>query len=781
MKLENKRFISIRFKIVVSVISVVVLILLVINIMNYMGHKAELKIDKLMLEEEETNLQSEFEKVQKRVETSTIQTLYLIDGSYRMIENFYEESMKEPFKYFIEEYERVGGKPKYMNLEKVKKQLGGEMDLYVIDDKGKIIRATVYNEENPSEEVEKDFGRGNFYDRIQNIRKGNKIIVDRIAVDLFSGFLRIWSFAPTPDNKYILEFGLNATKVSKIVKEMSFFEIIKKIPENNNIIERIRIFGTDGILFGDSNFATNEEFEKYFKEIQSPKTSDPYKDLQEIFEKTISDGVYKKGDPLKDTEYKKYCYVDMDIKEKPTNQSKIVELTYNFEEMQNKLSKIQIAINEVENSLNTLIIFHIIFGLVAISIVILIIFILTGKITRPIIKLQDISDSLGNGDLTKRVEVKSNDEVGILSQHFNEFISFLAKMVKEIKTSTESAKNISLKLSHTSSESASALEQMTTNIENVKDKTVILDNEVELSNKSANEVYEFISDVVNLISTQASAVDESSTQLESMYTLIMKVVALTEEKMEMANRLRGTASEGQMEMKETMAMIKKVAESADLIMEMIEVINGIAKKTNLLAMNASIEAAHAGQSGKGFAVVASQIKKLAEDTSKNSKDISDSLKMIIEYIQISEESTDKTGNLFANIVKGIREVYGSMNEIKNKMQDLSLGSNNIINSLEQLVSITKNVKTSSNEMNEKVTKITKSTNNIYNISSEVKQGMEEVTIGINNLYETVSEVSEAGVKNAESVMIIESHINKFKIKEDLKESLKLIEDPENYS
>ncbi len=722
---KNKKLRSLRTKLLISVLAVIISILLVIFITNYISTAGEMEED--------------YEILQKRVETNVERSLTLIDKAYKMIETYYEEMMKEPFQPFLEEYERSGRNPDKMDLQAVKEKIGGDIDLYIIENG--VITHSTFNPDSENSPVGLDFKQwGNFYDRIEKIRKGDEIVVDRITPDITTGELKVWSYMPTPDSKYLFELGLTSDKVSQIVKEMDIMEIMSEIVKVNPILVNLRIFDTDAIEVGNATAEASEE-------------------LKEAIKKTIEKGEYRKS--VTDNTFKKYIFIDFDDKSKPTNISHIVEFTYDTTSMNTKLLRASI--------------YYLVVTILSIVIVIIVITLITKKITKPIIKLQEISDSLKQGDLTNKVNICSNDEIGVLSNYFNEFITNLNSTMKEIKDSTNTAKSISMKLSLTSNQSASSLEEMRSNIENIKDKTIVLDNELDSSNKSTKDVKKFISNVVELISTQVVAVNQSSQSLQSMYDSIQNVTNLSEEKLKIAQKLEDTASKGQNEMKEAMSTITKVAESADLIMEMIEVINGIAKKTNLLAMNASIEAAHAGHSGKGFAVVATEIRKLAEDTAKNSKEISDSLKEVIDYIHISEETTDKTGNLFAGMVNEIKEVAHSIAEIKNDMNELSAGSNQVRETLNKLVNLTENVQSSSDEMDNRISKITESTQNINDISSDVKQGMEEINTGINELYSMIQKVSDAGLENAESVKKIEILLERFKVNKKTPKKPALIE------
>ncbi len=407
----------------------------------------------------------------------------------------------------------------------------------------------------------------------------------------------------------------------------------------------------------------------------------------------------------------------------------------------------------------------IIMGGIILVLIIVLSFIASKTIAHPIKKtsdlLKDISE--GEGDLTRRLEVQSKDEVGALANYFNNFVHSLNIMLISIKKVADKEKNVSEDLAASSEESAAALQEMKANLDSMKEQIIYLDNEIHSSRRSANEVTESIGQVVGLISTQASAIDESSSSIEEISSSIQNISKTSEAKMEIANELEKNASYGESEMKNTVEIIKKVADSAHVIMEMIAVINNIAEQTNLLAMNAAIEAAHAGEYGKGFAVVADEIRKLAETTGKNSQEISRSLKDVIDDIQVSVESTNKTGKTFLTIVEGVKEVSSSMMEMRAAMNELSNGSGQVLQSLNLIVQVTEDVKNSSDRINQKAETITSSMGAISDISSQTKNGMEEVTLGISELSRTVELVSTAGMRNSEGVAELRRLIGQFKV------------------
>lgn len=446
-----------------------------------------------------------------------------------------------------------------------------------------------------------------------------------------------------------------------------------------------------------------------------------------------------------------------------------------FQKIDNEILKIQ----QIENDINSERLQYSIEGLdfvitsfvTIISISILLTILISIYISRLITKpLKNLSYSLkdiakGQGDLTKSIGIKSNDEVGQLSGYFNEFVSYMNLMLNNIKQTIDNTKEISTNLASTSDETSAVVEEMKVNMEGMKDKILHLDEKINISNKSTYVVKKFITNVVNQITNQASLINESSASIEEMSSSIQNVAKISQEKFIIVNDLEKVSTSCEKEMKETIEVIKNVANSTNFIMEMIEVINNIAEQTNLLAMNAAIEAAHAGEYGKGFAVVADEIRKLAENTAKNADEVSKSLKEVIENMSISEKSTTKTGETFININKGIREVLNGMVETNNGMQELATGSKQILSSLNSLLKITDDVKISSAEMDERVGEVTISVSDLSIISNEVKTGINELTYGVSELYKTIEIITESGAKNLDGVSELDEITKKFKLKE----------------
>ena len=375
--------------------------------------------------------------------------------------------------------------------------------------------------------------------------------------------------------------------------------------------------------------------------------------------------------------------------------------------------------------------------------------------------LEDISS--GEGDLTKHLSVGADDEIGELSRFFNNFVDTLRSSILNIKKTLDETIAVRDELGANTEESVASINQMSANIKSTNQQISSLSSSIENSAGAVNTIDSNIKKLVEGIQKQAGIIDETTAAVKQMLSSIKSVSDVTVRKKESTETLVETAAAGGEKLNATTEMIAYIAKNVDQIKEILSIINSIASQTNLLSMNAAIEAAHAGESGKGFAVVADEIRKLSETSTTNAKNINSLLVDIIDKINTASAMSDETQGAFNQINAEVREVSTSFEEISEIMKEMTSGSVLIQKSMTDLSDVSGSVIKQADEMRTSSVNLTRTNEEVGNVSTVVSRAMNEIDLGINEINNAMINLSKVNTNLADSAAGLEKEVSKFKI------------------
>jgi len=399
--------------------------------------------------------------------------------------------------------------------------------------------------------------------------------------------------------------------------------------------------------------------------------------------------------------------------------------------------------------------------LASILVLILVIFLISQSMKKSIVSMLRMVEELAKGNLTCISNVTSRDEIGLIAESCNRMSEELDQSVINIKKATENSREISSDLTSHSTEISATVNEMSASMDSMKTGIGNLNQELKNSDDSLERIQHNIMSVTNLIDSQGRSVGESSAAITQMVASIKSIEKMTQEKKQLTDNLSELAHKGEIHMKDTVSSITEIETYTATILDLIQIINNVAAQTNLLAMNAAIEAAHAGDAGRGFSVVADEIRKLAETAGSNAKDISVSLKNITEKIQSASEQSEKTNQTFKSIIVGVTDVSQGMGETLSGLQEMAAGSQQVTQSIENLNALTSEVRASGGEMSTGVEEIYIALKKVYETMDSYMGSITEIAAGSSEISDAMISLAELSSKNVESIELLEEFISHF--------------------
>lgn len=382
-----------------------------------------------------------------------------------------------------------------------------------------------------------------------------------------------------------------------------------------------------------------------------------------------------------------------------------------------------------------------------------------------------VTNLADTGDITKRIDVSMQDDIAVLISSLNFFLDKLEGIIMNLSTDSSAVSDTANILEESAAKSVESLKV-------VKEAVAFIDSEDKNNNESIKKAYTDIQSVKDdaervekHIRNQASAMNETSEAVAKMNESIENVANISLMANKISDKLKRTSEMGTEAIQTAVNAISEIQGASVQIQGIIKMIQKIASQTNLLSMNASIEAAHAGSFGAGFAVVADEVRSLANTSSKNAKTIKDYMNEMSQKIDNGVSAIQKAGLAFNQIDSDVDETVRIVEQIRQATELQKIGAADTLQSTQTVVEAINQIEEVAKQQRQHADAVYTVMLNVVNSSQEITNALEKTSESIECVSVNLTDVEDCSRINKVSVESMNDHINLFKLRNQLAEIL----------